>query len=373
MSTSSAGISTRVTFLLAGGLLSTTSLTLGGLAGYNRGATTLEAIIWCAAGVALSLCSLAGVSATLTVHGFIRKSLAALVYMLGVTFTGISGLGSINCGREVAASTSTAIIQEHERLSAQYHRADMTLSALPSARPVFIVKAEIDTLQRDNRITECSAWVSNVHQRQVCIDKISPLQKELVTAIEKDRLESELSSTSLALKNLSIAKPANLDAASVGRYLDAVGIHISSQRLIDLINFLTVAAIEIAGGATLAIAQSQTVPISTIQGGRGSAEPGNPYSQQCCSHTPNDIPSPELPTESNYVVSRNVSNDVSKPGPRIRSDILAYIEKYKVQNGRLPSGPNIVEAFGVPISTAYLYRSRAADSSNVVHLSRVQR
>jgi hypothetical protein len=158
VSTSSAGISTRVTFLLAGGLLSTTSLTLGGLAGYNRGATTLEAIIWCAAGVALSLCSLAGVSATLTAHGFVRKSLAALVYMFGVTFTGISGLGSINCGREVAASTSTAITQEHERLSAQYQRADMALSALPSARPASIVKAEIDTLQRDNKITECTAW-----------------------------------------------------------------------------------------------------------------------------------------------------------------------------------------------------------------------
>jgi hypothetical protein len=63
----------RYMFLLAGVLLSGTSLTLAGIAGYNRGATPLEAVIWCAAGVALSLCSLAGVSATLTVQGFARK------------------------------------------------------------------------------------------------------------------------------------------------------------------------------------------------------------------------------------------------------------------------------------------------------------
>jgi hypothetical protein len=179
-------------------------------------------------------------------------------------------------------------------------------------------------------------------------------------------------STSLALNNIAIAKPANSDATAIALYLEALGIHISSQRLIDLINFLTVAAIEIAGGATLAIAQSQTLPVRTNQGSRESSGPGDTDSQQRYNHTPNDIASTEI-QNSNSVASRNVSRDGSKPGPRIRSDIVAYVEKYKVQNGRLPSGPNIAEAFGVPISTAYLYRSRAAESSNVVHLSRVQR
>jgi hypothetical protein len=107
-------------------------------------------------------------------------------------------LGSLNCGREVASSTSSAITQEHERLSAQYKRADAALIALPNARPTSIVKAEIDILQRDNKIAECTAWLSNVHQRQICIEQISPLQKELATATEHDRLKSELAAVSSA-------------------------------------------------------------------------------------------------------------------------------------------------------------------------------
>jgi hypothetical protein len=368
------GVTTsRIAFLLAGILLSTTSISLAGIAGYNRGATPIEAVIWCAAGVGLSLCSLAGVSATLTAHGFIRKSLAALVYMFGVTFTGISGLGSLNCGRELSVATSTALTSERDRLTTQYDRANDALKQLPSARPVSVVQTEIDALLKENHITECSAWLTNVKLRAVCIEQVAPLQKELATAIERSRLKAELNSTSAALNNLTIAKPANTDATQLQRYLEAFGIHIEAQRLVDLINFLTVAAIEIAGGATLAIAQQQNVRVPTNQGGRESAGPGNSHSQQWCSHTLNDIPSPELPTEMNSVASRNVPRDGSKPGPRVRSDIITYIEKYKAQNSRLPSGPNIAEAFGVPISTAYLYRSRAGDSSNIVHLSRSQR
>jgi hypothetical protein len=59
-----------------------------------------------------------------------------------------------------------------------------------------------------------------------------------------------------------------------------------------------------------------------------------------------------------------------KPGPRINAEVIAWIENYKVQNGRLPSGPMIVKAHpGLALSTAYLYRSRAGES-NVVPLKR---
>jgi hypothetical protein len=154
---------------------------------------------------------------------------------------------------------------------------------------------------------------SNVHQRQVCIEKISPLQKELATAIERDRLETELSSTSLALKNIAVAKPANSDAAAIARYLEALGIQIGAQRLIDLINFLTVAAIEIAGGATLAIAQSQTVQSPNLISRENPSAPQRDDGTEWHIHQ-GSLPT-ELPTESNSVVSRNVARDGSKPGP----------------------------------------------------------
>src|SRR5262249_44447697 len=120
---------------------------------------------------------------------------------------------------------------------------------------------------------------------------------------------------------------------------------------------------EIAGGATLAIAQRQTVQSPTASRENVPAPRCDNGAQWHVHHI--EMPSAEL--DSNSVVSRKVPRDGSKPRPRVRSDIITYIEKYKAQNGRLPSGPNISEIFNVPISTAYLYRSRAvADTSNVV-------
>jgi hypothetical protein len=334
---------------------------LAGIAGFNHGATPLEAIIWCAAGVALSLCSLAGVSATLTVHGFVRKSLAALVYMFGVTFTGISGLGSINCGRELSVATSTALTSERDRLTTQYDRANDALKQLPSARPVSVVQTEIDALLKENHISECSAWLTNVKLRAVCIEQVAPLQKEFATATERSRLKAELNSTSTALNSLTIAKPANTDATSVQRYLEALGIHIEAQRLVDLINFLTVAAIEIAGGATLAIAQRQNVPVPTKQSGRELAGQRN-------SNTIGNATEFE-----SYSVPNSVPNSVpiegAKKGPKVRSDVLDWIQSHRSQYGRLPTGAAIASQFGLPISTAFSYRQRAA-TSNVVPMVR---
>ena len=89
-------ITTRAAFLIAGTLLSGTSLALAGLAGWNKGATPYESVIWCVASLALSICSLAGIGATLNSKGFIRRFLALCVYLARLAVTMIAGLGSIN-------------------------------------------------------------------------------------------------------------------------------------------------------------------------------------------------------------------------------------------------------------------------------------
>jgi hypothetical protein len=310
--------------------------------------------------VALSICSLAGVSATLTAQGCIRRALAALVYIFGVTFTGISGLGSLNCGRELSVATSRALTSERDRLTAQYDRANEALKQLPSARPVSVIQTEIDSILKENHITECSAWLTNVKLRAVCIEQVAPLQKELATAIERSRLKAELNSASTALNILTIARPANTDATSIQRYLEAMGVHIEAQRLVDIINALTIAAIEIAGGATLAIAQRQNVPVPTKQSGRESSksEDSNTW------HVHNL--EKESTTKTDYRVE---STTQERPGPKLRSDVVAWIEQYRFQHGRLPAGSVIASQFGIPISTAFSYRSRVADTSNVIPMS----
>jgi hypothetical protein len=245
--------STRLAFLLAGGLLSTTSLALATLAGWNKGATIQDSCIWAIASLALSICSLAGIGATLNSNGFIRKSLALCVYLAGLAVTMVAGLGSINCGRQLATATSTAITQEHDRLSAQYQSAESELSKLPQVRPVSVVQAEIDVVSKEARVTDCDVWLQNTRQRGVCIDRLGPLKQEIATAKERARLQDELNSTSSALNSLSIAKPSNSDASAVGRYLDAIGLHIEAQRLVDIINLITVTSIELAGGICLAL------------------------------------------------------------------------------------------------------------------------
>jgi hypothetical protein len=101
--------------------------------------------------------------------------------------------------------------------------------------------------------------LQNTKQRGVCIDRLGPLKQEIATAKERARLKDELSSTSSALNSLSIAKPSNTDASAVGRYLDAVGLHIEAQRLVDIINLLTVTSIELAGGICLALGAKSSV------------------------------------------------------------------------------------------------------------------
>jgi hypothetical protein len=183
--------------------------------------------------------------------------------MAGLAVTMVAGLGSINCGRQLATATSSAITQEHDRLSAQYQRAESELSKLPQVRPVSVVQAEIDIVSKEARVTDCDVWLQNTRQRGVCIDRLGPLNQEIATAKERARLKDELNSTSNALNSLSIAKPSNTDASAVGRYLDAVGLHIEAQRLVDIINLMTVTSIELAGGICLALGAKSSVQCPT--------------------------------------------------------------------------------------------------------------
>jgi hypothetical protein len=238
-------IAGRFIFLLAGFLLSATSICIAGMNGFARGATVPEAVLWAGAGVALALCSLGGIST--------RRALAVCVYALGLAFTAIAALGSQHGGRALNEATAAALTGERGRLEAQYKRADAAIAKLPATRPTAVVQAELDAVLRDPRLNGCYGWLENSRLRAVCVERVEPLRTELANATERKRLTGELATTSEALGSLTVAKPANADADSLGRYLEALGVNISRDRLTDLLNLLTVASVELAGGIALAL------------------------------------------------------------------------------------------------------------------------
>jgi hypothetical protein len=237
---------------LAGVLLATASIVIAGLNGYGRGATRIEAIIWAGIGVGLALISLIGISSTL-IHTGARRILAVIAYVFGLSFTVIAALGSQHGGRALNEATATALADERSRLDAAYKRADAVLSKLPETRPASVIQSELDAMLKDTRLNDCQGWLENSRLRATCVEKVEPRRKVLANAQERKRLTDELASTSRALSSLTIAKPANADADSLGRYLEALGIIVTRERLADLLNLLTVASVELAGGIALAL------------------------------------------------------------------------------------------------------------------------
>jgi hypothetical protein len=135
-----------------------------------------------------------------------------------------------------------------------YERAEAALAKIPRTRPASVIQTDIDAeIAKDQRLNDCDGWIDNSRLRATCINKISPLRKELASAIARERLEKELASTSEALSSLTIAKPANTDAASIGRYLAALGFNVLQDRLADLINLLVVTSVELLGGVALGL------------------------------------------------------------------------------------------------------------------------
>jgi hypothetical protein len=212
-----------------------------------------------------------GISGVLIAAGFLR-AIAAVAYALCLSYTVIAALGSQHGGRAFNESAAAALAGERVRLEATYKRAEVALAKLPQTRPAAVVQAEVDAKLKNPRLNGCEGWLENSRLRAICIDEVQPLQRELANPTERQRLSRELDATSDALKSLSVGKPANSDAISLGRYLSALGVTVDSERLADLINLLTVAGVELVGGICFAVGSARpaeshgrkTVPTASV-------------------------------------------------------------------------------------------------------------
>lgn len=251
-STAANNAAARLAFLTAGTLLALASIAIAALNGWSRGASPLESTVWAAAGIALALVSLFGLSQVLTNHGQ-RRTAAGVAWLLSLIFTVVAALGSQHGGRELAGRTEVAAAGDRARHEADYSRAETALAGLPAARPAGVIEQELAVLLQDERLKGCAVWLANWRLRKVCDEKVGPARAELANAQARETAQAAMAAASAALGTATVGKPPNSDASAVQRYLAAIGIRVGADRLADVLNLLTVFAIEFCGAAALAL------------------------------------------------------------------------------------------------------------------------
>ena len=131
----------------------------------------------------------------------------------------------------------------------------MILALLPATRPADLLRRELDLTLGDVRLKGCNGWLESWRLRKTCAEKVAPLRAEQSMALERQRLQTAMATASAALGTATVGKPANTDASAVQRYLGAIGIRVGTDRLADILNLLTVFAVEFCGAAALALAR----------------------------------------------------------------------------------------------------------------------
>lgn len=263
----------RHAFSAAGILLAGASIALAALNGWGRGASVFESVVWAGAGIALALVSLFGLSLVLTNHGQRRRA-AGIAWVLAMGFTVVAAVGSQHGGRELAGRTESAAVGHHARHQADYDRAAATLAALPVTRPAAVIEGEIAALLQDKQLKGCNERLASWRLRKVCDEQVTPARAELANARARETAQAALSAASAALGASTVAKPANADAGAVRRYLAAIGVDVGTERLADVLNLLTVLAVEVCGAVALALGRKSVTGVTrVVNAGSGGESP----------------------------------------------------------------------------------------------------
>jgi hypothetical protein len=149
-------------------------------------------------------------------------ALAAL--LLSGSYSVSAALGSASGGRINASATEAATTDARQRAQAAYTRAAGELAKLAPARAVGELEAMLAAAQLNPRTKGCAG--DGRSARVVC----PKLEAELARARQRDRLQAEVDRASETL-NAGPAKAANSDAKALARYLAALGLEMTADRL----------------------------------------------------------------------------------------------------------------------------------------------
>ena len=173
--------------------------------------------------------------------------MALLALLLSGTYSLSAAIGSAAGGRQNAATAETATTDARKRLQGAYDAA----------------KAELDTLKPTRANGELEALIAGakpvchivvtISRRDTVCGPPPALVAELGRAKRRVELEAKIDTASAELAKVQPARVANSDAKALQRYLLAVGVDITPERLNDLLVLLSVLMIEVGGSLALAI------------------------------------------------------------------------------------------------------------------------
>jgi hypothetical protein len=176
---------------------------------------------------------------------------------------------------------------------------------------------------------QCRVRVDGAGQTKVC-SKPSGLLAELGRANRRAELQTQIDKASVTL-NAAPGRAANTDTRALGRYLDAIGLEVSADRLNDLLTILAVVMIEAGGGLALALGLALTPTTRT------PAEHPAGHSRTPAPDTPDaSTEQPERPVSgvrSPAVRSTTVADWLALAGGRAQTSI----RRLAAEIGRSPS------------------------------------
>jgi hypothetical protein len=218
--------------------------------GFSKGSDLASSLVWTA--VAGAVAVVFALSWPALIRSLDAKRWpAALIAFVALALSGAysitAALGSAAGGRTNAATAETSVTDARKKAQAAYDRAEAELQKLPAARPVAEIEALLMGAQWWRPPKGCTA--DKVAQRVTC----PVMEAELARSRQRDRLKAEMDQATGELRTIQPGKVANSDAKALARYLSAVGIEMTADRLNDLLVVLAVLVIEAGGGLSLAL------------------------------------------------------------------------------------------------------------------------
>jgi hypothetical protein len=227
-----------------------TSATTNIVYGWNKGDSLVTSLVWAGVSGAVAIVfALAWPALIRSVDA--KRWSAALISLVALLLAGAysvsAALGSAAGGRANAAATETATADARTKAQAAYDTAKAEIAKLPNARPVGELEALLASAKPKCRM------VVTLNRRDTVCGPPAALVAELGRAKRRAELEAKIDGASAEVARTQPAKVANSDAVALSRYLAAVGLHMTPDRLNDLLVLLAVLMIEAGGGLSLAV------------------------------------------------------------------------------------------------------------------------
>jgi hypothetical protein len=218
--------------------------------GWQKGSDLAGSLTWAAVAAAVAIVfalSWPALIRSLEARRWSAALVALVALMLAGAYSVTAALGSAAGGRANAATHEAATTDARKKAQDAYDAAKAELATLKPARPV----AELEAIVARNPEAGGRCAFGNGSMRTVCPPH--PLVPELARAKRRAELEIKIERAAGELAKTGPAKIANSDAKALARYLAAIGLDVTPDRLNDLLVLLAVLMIEAGGGLSLAL------------------------------------------------------------------------------------------------------------------------